>query len=460
MEELWDRPEPGRGELLRLVVQLSLPAILAQFSSVAMQYIDAAMVGSLGANATAAIGLVASTTWLFGGVSIAAATGFSVQCAQLIGAGREEDARSVFRQALVSLTALGLVLGALALGISGGLPVWLGGAPEIVSDAAWYFRIFAVSIPFALLRQLAGGMLQCSGDMRTPSILNVLLCLFDVVFNFFFIFPTRALGGFTVPGLGLGVAGASLGTTMAEVVTALLMLYAAAVQSPRLNLRRGGSWRLRRDCLRTAAGIAVPQAFERMVLGGAQVVSTRIISPLGTVAVAANSLGVTAESLGYMPGYGIAAAATTLVGQSIGAGRKDLARRFARLSVALGIGIMACMGVLLYLFAPAMFALLTPDTAVQALGVSVLRIEALAEPLFGASIVVTGALRGAGDSLVPSVMNLISMWGVRITMAAYLAPRCGLRGVWTAMCVELCVRGTLFLIRLFREKWLEKGALT
>ena len=175
----------------------------------------------------------------------------------------------------------------------------------------------------------------------------------------------------------------------------------------------------------------------------------------GAYTVASDSLAVTVEGFCYMPGYGIASAATTLVGQSIGAGRKDLSRRFAYLSVALGMGIMAFTGALMFLLAPWMFSLLTPDPAIQALGSQVLRIEAFAEPLFAASIVAAGALRGAGDTLAPSIMNLVSMWGVRLTAAMLLAPRFGLPGVWAAMCGELCIRGILFLIRLVRGKWLE-----
>ena len=302
-------------------------------------------------------------------------------------------------------------------------------------------------------------MLQCSGDMRVPSMLNILMCALDVVFNSLLIFPSRTLaGGFTLPGAGLGVTGAALGTALAEAVTSLLMLYFLCFRSPLLRLAKGVPWRLEKKCLAAAARLSLPLALERIILGGAHIAATRIVAPLGTVAVAADSLGVTAESFCYMPGYGIGSAATTLVGQSIGAERRDLARRFANLSVALGVAIMACTGALMYLLAPWLFSLLTPDPAIRELGSRVLRIEAFAEPLFAASIVVAGALRGAGDTLVPSILNLVSMWGVRITAASLLAPRMGLVGVWLAMCVELCVRGVLFLVRLLRGKWLDSAA--
>ena len=449
-------------ECLGRVIRLSIPAILAQISSIIMQYIDAAMAGSLGAKATAAIGLVSSTAWLFGGLCMASAAGFSVQVAQLIGAGQEEGVRKVLRQALLCTFLFGVGLSVIGAGISHSLPLWLGGEPEVCKNSSRYFLIYACALPAVQLRHTAGNMLQCSGDMRTPSQLNILMCVLDVIFNSLLIFPVRHISfygvAFTIPGASLGVAGAALGTALAELVTAILMLYAVCFRSMALRLERHGTWHLEKKCIKTSFRLALPLALEHTILCGAQIAGTRIVAPLGTVAVAANSLGVTAESLCYMPGYGIGAAATTLVGQSIGAGEEKLAKDYARLSVFLGIAIMTCTGGLMYLAAPWMFSLLTPDKAIRVLGTKVLRIEAFAEPMFAASIVAAGALRGAGDTLVPSVMNLASMWGVRITLSLLLAPRLGLAGVWIAMCMELCVRGILFLIRLFRGKWL-KGKL-
>ena len=452
-------PETGR-EQFRRVLTLSIPAILAQISTMAMQYIDSAMVGSLGVNASAAIGLVTSSTWLLGDMCVSLATGFSVQVAHLVGAGREREARNVLRQALLAALIIGGLLCAAGTSISGVLPRWLGGDEAILKDASSYFFIYSCAIPSAQMRQLAGSMLQCSGDMRTPSMLNALMCLEDILFNSLLIFPgiTLPVIGWRLPGAGLGVMGAALGTALAEWCTALLMLAAACLRSPVLRLTQDkGRWLPTLRCLGTAAKISIPMAFEYTIMCGAQIASTKIVAPLGTMSLAANSLAVTAESVCYLPGYGVAAAATTLVGQSLGADRKDLARRFARMSVLLAVALMTVMGALMFLFAPAVFAMLTPDLAVRELGVRVLRIEAFAEPLFAVSISAAGAMRGAGDTLVPSAMNLVSMWGVRITAASFLAPRIGLVGVWLAMCGELCFRGVLFLIRLLRERWLNRS---
>lgn len=451
-----------RRQQIEMVIRLSIPAILAEISSVVMQYIDAAMVGSLGADASASIGLVSSSTWLIGGLCISAGTGFAVQVSQLIGGKKDKEAKNVVRQALVVTLIIGCLLSACGILISGGLPAWLGGAKEIRHQASRYFLIYCAALPAVQMRQLSGSMLQCSGDMKTPSILNTMMCGLDVIFNAVLIFPARSISLFgldvVLPGANLGVTGAALGTALAEYITAAIMLWFLCVHSHKLRIiKEKGSWKPTKRILKRAAQIALPMGLEHTVMCGAQVMSTRIVAPLGTVAVAANSLGVTAESVCYMPGYGIGAAATTLVGQSVGARNKEMARRFARVSVLLGVGIMTVTGGLMFLFAPQAFALLTPDMAVRQLGTKVLRIETFAEPFYGMSIVVAGALRGAGDTLVPSLMNLFCMWGVRITAAWILAPYLGLTGVWIAMCGELCVRGILFFIRLMREKWLHKA---
>ena len=455
--------KPTLGEQMNLVVRLSVPIILAEISSTVMSYVDSAMVGSLGAAATASVGLVASSTWLFNGMGMCMVTGFSIQIAQLIGAGRLRQVQSVMRQAMMVAVGVGLLFAALAVGISGVLPVWLGGEPDVCAGSSRYFFIYGCGLPVVLLRQAGGSMLQCSGDMRTPSALNILMCCMNVVFNSLFIFPTRTVtllgADLTFFGAGIGVAGAALGTVVSEVVTTILMMYFVCLRSPVLRLEKGVPWRLERKCMTTTVRLAIPIALERVTTSLAQIAGTRIVAPLGTTAVAANALAVTAEGFCYMPGYGMAAAATTLVGQSIGAERRDQAKRFAWLSVGLGVGVMTGTGVLMYIAAPWIFSMLTPDGAVQTLGAAVLRIEAFAEPLFAASIVAAGALRGAGDTLIPSIIELGSMWGVRITLALLLVGPLGLHGVWIAMCVELCVRGLLFLLRMLRGRWLEMRAV-
>lgn len=430
-----------RGEQLRLIVKMSVPSIMAQISSVLMFFIDAAMVGHIGARASASIGLVETSTWLLGGLASAASLGFSVQVAHAIGANDMERARRVLRQSIVCALIYSSCLALVGAAIHSHLPYWLGGSEEIAGDASLYFLIVSLAGPLFQMAGLAGSMLKCSGNMKIPSMLNIMMCVLDVIFNYIFIYVC-----------GLGVPGAALGTSLAYFTTAVAMMYFLLFRDRHLSLvGTKGSFRPTADCVRSAFKIGAPIALQHVLMGGAQIVSTAIVAPLGIIAIAANTFAITVESICYMPGYGIAEAATTLVGQGIGAGQKVLTRSLARLSVGIGMAVMALMGVLMWVFAPEMMSLLTPVEEIRMLGSHSLRIEAFAEPFFAAAIVCNGIFVGAGDTLKPAIMNLTSMWVVRLTLAALLAPTYGLTGVWTAMAVELTFRGTIFLVRLFRK---------
>ncbi len=446
---------------LKLTLQLSTPAILSQLSTIVMEYIDASMVGRLGAQQSASIGIVSTSIWLLGGLCSAASTGFSVQVAHFIGADDKENARKVLRQSLISTFLFGVLLAVIGCSISSSLPAWLGGDASICHDASLYFLVVSVTLPILQLSFLAGSMLRCSGNMHIPSLLNVLACVLDVIFNALLIFPSATYHPFGipifVPGAGLGVLGAALGTALSIVVTAFLMMYYLLFRSTDLKLRKNESrFMPTRSCLKNAFKIGFPMGCEHAVMCTAQIILTIIVAPLGILSIAANSFAITAESLCYMPGYGIADAATTLVGQCIGAGKRELAKRFAWITVGLGMAIMTLMGLVMYIAAPLMMEMMTPVIDIQQLGSMALRIEAFAEPMFAASIVAYGVFVGAANTLIPSLMNLGSMWGVRITLAALLAPTLGLKGVWIAMCIELCFRGLIFLIRLRRSRhWLK-----
>lgn len=432
---------------LKLCMYLSYPAILAQLSSVLMQYIDTAMVGHLGAAAGASIGLVSTCLWLFGGFGMAVTSGFSVQVAHRVGANDFRGARNVLRQGLSFAMIFSLVMAGIGIGISWGLPHWLGGGPDIVDDSGAYFRIMAYFMPAMQLDWMCAAFLQASGNMKVPSMLALGMCLLDVAFNYIFIYV-----------LGMGVRGAAIGSGLAEVVIGIAMFSYMAFGSKDLRLtHEKGNFRPTADVMKKAFGISGPMAFQNILMRGGYIAATVIVAPLGTVAIAANSFAITAESLCYMPGYGIADASTTLVGQSIGAGRRPLARRFGWITTLLGMGVMGILAVLMYFFAPQMIGLMSPDAEVISLGGRVLRIEAFAEVGYAASIVAYGAFVGAGDTKWPSIMNLGSMWLVRIIPAIFMTRRYGLVGFWICMAVELSFRGVIFLVRLARGKWLNKN---
>ena len=294
-------------ELLLLIAQLSWPAILAQISSVVMQYIDTAMVGQLGSNASAAIGVVATTSWLFGDLCIALTIGFNVAVAQALGARQSEKARGIMKLAFLVCMAFSLVMMAIALGITGNLPRWLRADPAIWQDASAYFLVYVLSLPFMQLNNLCGGLLRSAGNMKTPGICMVVMCLLDVVFNAFLIFPSGTLRvlGVTLPGFGLGVLGASMGTALSQVVIAVVLVYILLVRSPELHLRRGEKARFTAAQLKRCLSISAPVMGERTILSTARMVTTAIVAPLGIIATAANSFAITAESLCYMSAFGV-----------------------------------------------------------------------------------------------------------------------------------------------------------
>ena len=454
---------PTRREEISAVLALSWPAIVQQLMLTLVQYIDTAMVGSLGPNATASVGVVSSSVWLFNGLLGAAATGFAVQVAQHIGARETERARNVVRESMLFSLLFGVFMGSAAAALSFSLPGLLGAEEAIRPDASAYFLIVGCSMPFLMAINLMSSLLRCMGDTRTPMLFNITLNIFNTIFNFLLIYEPREASVFGLrvflPGAGLGVPGAALGSALASLLVALLFLRRFLSRDFPLRISLRDRFRFTRDCLSAMIRIAIPQAMAHTASCGAQIAVTVIVAGLGTQAVAANSLAVTAEALCYQPGYGVSTAATTLVGQSIGAGRRDLAVRFARVSTLLGMAIMTGTGLLMFLFAEPLIGMFTPDADVMRLGASVLRIEAFTEPLFAASIVASGAFSGAGDTKWSFAANLLSMWGIRLPIALLLIGSLGLTGMWIAMACELSIKGLVFLWRLRSEKWLDSGTV-
>lgn len=450
----------GGREQLALTMLLALPAILAQLSMCLMSYIDAAMVGRLGSAQAAAIGLVSTTTWIFGSFCYANSSGFTVQIAHRCGARDFAGARKVFRYGLSATVLFSITLTVIGMSVSTALPTWLGGGEDIRADASAYFRIYTLFLPVFQVAVISEASLIASGNIKVPAAASLMMCLLDVAFNYLFIFV-----------MDMGAKGAALGTGAAELCAAAFLLAYVVTRSPELKrpcrpakdmgadgsagAGDGSDWK-HKDILHTAFGITWPLWLQNLVTRGAYIAATVIIAPLGTVAIAANSFAIIAEGFCYLPGYGMQDAATTLVGQSLGAGRKDMARRFARITIGSGAAMMGVLAVLMYAFAPSIMGMLSKDPAVIALGAQCLRVEAWAELLFGVSIVAYGCCVGAGDTLVPSLINLLSMWVIRIGVALLLIPRVGLVGYWVGMAVELSAKGVIIGMRVHGNSWLRK----
>ena len=464
LEQIRNHGKLTTRQQVSLTAKLSMPAILAQISFILMQYIDASMVGHLGAECSAAVGLVSSTTWLFFGLTESLVSGFAVMVAHRIGARDNKGARNVLRQSLTVCLLWAVFLAGVGMLISPHLPHWLNGGEDIVPLASSYFLIFAAGLPFYQLDYLAASMLRSSGNVKVPSVLNVIMCILDVIFNYFLINNSHEITLFGTKYLvhcaGLGVTGAALGSLLAVFVTSIAMAWYLFFRSKDLRIcDERGSYKPERDNMRRALKIAIPIGGERSIMSIAYTTIIAIVAPLGNVSLSADPLAVTIEGLCYMPGYGIADAATTLVGQCVGAGRRRLARSFGRITVITGMIVLTIMAVIMYLTARVAMSLMTPVDEIIDLGATILRIEAFAEPFFGAAIVCYGVFVGAGSSVAPIAINVSSMWLIRIPFSFLIVGSMGLTGVWIVMASELAARGIIHLIYLRSGRWLNTQAM-
>ena len=443
---------------LETILKLSWPTILEQVAFTALQFADTAMVGVLGAACTAAVGISTPITWLVNGIIAASGVGFSVQVAQNIGAGEYPRAQRVVQHAFSTAALLGGATALCCFLLSPALPHLMGAQPEVAPLAQQYLAVLSLSIFFNSFEVAVSSVLRCMGNTRTPMIANVVSIFLNLVVNFLLIFPARTvtLGGrsYFIWGAGMGVAGAAWGTTVSVAVAALLVFLAlTSHQNPlRLELDRG-LLRPDRTILSQAVRLGVPVALERVVTSLGQVLFMRIVATLGTVAVAAHHLAVQAESLSYMPAFGFSVAATTLVGQAVGARLPEDAKKFGHTAARVGLLCMTVTGLVLFLFSNQLISLFSRDPEVIALGGLILKIEAFAQPMQAWSIIYAGALRGAGDSRWPFYISLAGVWGIRLGLSVLFTFgfHWGLAGAWLTMVVDLCFRGVACWRRFSRS---------
>ncbi len=461
---LLDRSVPA----WKVILMLAWPTIVEQLLQTAVNYVDTAMVGAIGegaTNATAAIGINTSTIWLIMGVMNALAVGFSVIVGRRIGEGNREEAKAVIRQAVLCTVVVGLAITAVVeLIVAPNLAVWMGADAAVRPVAKQYMQIIGSVYLFNTALVVASSILRCSGDTKTPMRFNIMTNILNVVLNFFLIYPTRpveVLGmTLTIPGAGLGVAGAAAATAAATAFSGACMFRALFRSESPMGISLRDSFRFDGTIVRQAIKLGVPVGLERATISIGQLVMTALISGCGTVALSANQLANTGESLCYMPVFGFSIAATTLVAQSLGAGEKDMAYDFSRWCFRLSVLVMLVTSTAMFIFAPQIMDLFIDDPAVIKLGAQMLRIEAFAEPMLAIGTVAGGVFRGAGDTRWPFYISIVGMWVIRVTMAVILIKvfHWGLAAVWVAMAFDWLARAGISMVRFVRGKWMSAWA--
>ena len=443
--------------MLASIVALAWPTMLEQFFQTAVQYIDTAMVGSLGTRATAAVGCTGTVNWLIGGLVSSMGVGFLAMISQSIGARRPEKARAAAAQSLSVTLITGLALTALIQALAGYVPGWMQADPLIRRDAAMYFRILHSTILLRALSIIPATVLRAAGDTRTPMRIALAVNGINVVLNFLLIYPARTVTVFsrpvTVPGAGLGVTGAAWASALAYGVggaVTFLKLWTHPAVSP-----RGCSLRPDRRILRPVFRVTLPNTLQRFATSMGYVVFASLINALGETSTAAHTVANTVESAFYIPGWGMQAAAATLAGFAFGEKNREKLRRLGNTFLPLEIALMIVSGGLLFIFAGPLVRIFTRDEEVVRLGTTVLRMVAVSEPFYGVPIVTEGMMQGCGQTRIPMIYNLAGMWGVRIlgTYVCTCLLGYGLISAWGCMIGHNMTLFFLFGARFLTGRW-------
>ena len=451
-------------EMILTILALAWPTMLEQLMQTAVQYIDTAMVGSLGTQATAAVGATSTVGWLVGSSISAFGVGFLSFIARAYGAGDKEAASRAVAQAVLTTVVTGLAFTALTLGLSPLVPVWMQVDESIRSLASQYFFILYLPMLPRTASMIFGTALRAAGDTRTPMKVGVIVNIINVVLNFLLIYPTRELTllglTFTMPGAGLGVIGAAIASAIAFTWGGIHITY-VLWHHPMIS-PKGQSFKPDKKILLPCLRVAMPNMLQRFGTSLGYVAFAAMINSLGEVATAAHTIANTVESAFYIPGYGMQTAAATLAGNAYGANDRKRMNEVARMFIPIEITLMIFSGAALFCLARPLVGIFSDSGAVIDLGTAVLQMVALSEPFYGFSIIVEGMMLGVGNTKQPFAFNIAGMWGVRIvgTFICTQLLGLGLVSAWGCMIAHNLLLFVLFLYCYVTKKWnpLEKSA--
>ncbi len=416
--------------LFPVVFSLAWPTMLQELMDTAVQYIDTAMVGSIGTRATAAVGSTVTVGWLVISSVAALGVGFLSYIAKAYGAGEKSRAGDASAQALLVVLLAGTVLTAAMLSLSTRIPIWMKVTTDVRDLASAYFFILYLPMLPRTAEVIFGMILRASGDTRTPLRVGICVNLTNIILNFFLIYHSRSilLAGFPLQlyGAGLGVRGAAIASAVSVTLGGVLMT--AALWRHKELSPRGRSILPRPEILKPCLRVALPNMLQRFCTSLGYVVFASMINSLGQISVAAHTIANTVESAFYVPGYGMQSAAATLTGNAIGAKDQKRMQELSTVIIVLEF---------------------SSDQEVIALSSFVLRLVALSEPFYGISIVTEGMLQGAGETAKPFLFNVLCMWGVRIlgTFLCIHIFHLGLVSAWVCMIADNML--LLILFRLF-----------
>jgi len=442
------RPAPKAQSVIRReVIALAMPAMGEQLLSMVVGIVHTFLVGHLGAAPLAAVGL--AQQWVMMAVTLfsATGTGATAMIARFVGAQEPENVDRVLRQAVLMAAGLGLVAAVLGVSLARPAVLLLGAPADVVDFSTDYLRVATSVLFFSFLMFIGNACLRGAGDTRTPLYVMLVVNVVNVVVAW-----TAINGPFGLP--QLGVVGSALGMVAGHLSGSALIMILLLKGRSGLKLRLRGL-RVDLDLIRRILHIGLPSGIEQVLMRTGQMFFARILAALGTLAYAANQVAVNGWSLSFMPGFGFALAATTLVGQALGARDPEDAERRGYTAYRIGAVVMSTMGLLLVLFPAQIVSFFIDDPEVIALGILPLRTVGLVQPLLAASMVFAGGLRGAGDTRFPMIMTASTIWFVRLPLGYLFALvfGWGLPGAWAAMALDMSIRGIGNYLRWRSGRW-------
>lgn len=423
---------------LKSLIVLAIPVILEQILTTLLQYVDTAMVGRLGAAATASVSLTTSVNWLIGSSFSAIGVAVVAIVSAAYGAGDSDKIKRVSSQIIIYVAAVGLVIGALAVGLSPVIPVWMQADVSIQRQASVYFGIISIPLVFRASTVICACALRAVKDTRTPFVINLLANILNVILNYLLIYTA-----------GLGVTGAAIATAVSSALAGMAMfIVMMRSQVLRCEIR---PLRFDRDIFSETVRIGLPALATSTASCLGHIVFASLVSSMGTTVFAAHSIALSAETLFYLPGYGLRSATSTLIGISVGEDDHGKFKVIERQSVILTVVMMAVTGLLLFLFAEPMMRIFTPDEEVIRQGSRVLRLIAVSEPLFGLMIVSEGIYYGLGQTKITFIVATTGSWGIRIlsTVICVHVLHTTLFEVWICMFADNAFRALAMAIPLF-----------
>lgn len=438
----------SRFQMCKNIVKLGVPVIIENILIVLLGVVDMYFVGKIGSEAIAGVGITNLIVNIYTAFFIAIGIGTTAVVSRNIGAKKIVLASEDTKQAIILAVIIGGIVALINLVFAKDIMEVMGAESSVVDGALSYFIVITVPLLFLCLNIVLSSVLRGAGDTRTPMKAGLIANITNIVLDYILIFGIMNFSG-------LGIVGAAFATTISRIISVVILMNSIMKGKNKTQLYLKGEWKIKKDIIKSITMIGVPAGIEKLIMRSGQVVYGAMIVSIGTSAYAAHNIAGTIESVTYLPAMGFGVAASTLIGQNLGANKYEDARSYGLYAYYISAIFMSGMGVFMYVFAPTLAKLFTKDIMVIEQSVEVVRLIALFQPMLCVTVVIASALQGAGDTKFPMYSSLIGIWGIRVIGVYILSVNLGygLLGVWIAYAADISVRAIILMFRYINGKW-------